>query len=74
MKLELSQGMTTRKKSGRYNLSETPNPTPHLCWPNESSLIGTTRKRTAYNDLTFGQFVVEFIQNILDVNLVETAN
>ena len=36
MKLELSQGTNTRKKSGRYNLSETPNPIPHLRWPNES--------------------------------------
>ena len=74
MKLELAQGTPTRKKSGRYNLSETPNPTPHLRWPNESCLIGTARKRTAYDELTFGQFVVGFIQNIMDVNHTETAN
>ena len=74
MKLELSQGTNTRRKSGRYNLSETPNPIPHLRWPNETCLTGTARKRTAYDDLTFAQFVVGFIQNILDVKHQETAN
>ena len=84
MKQELQQGGSHRKKSGRYNVSDTPLAPPHLRWPNETCLTGTARKKTPFDDLTFSQFVVGFVQNALDtphpdtsrrmlVELVETA-
>ena len=67
MKSEMAQGNnSSRKKSGRYNISETSCAPVHLRWPNESCLTGATRKRTAYDDLTLGQFVVGFLNNVLD--------
>ena len=67
MRNELQQGnLTTRKKSGRYNVSETTCAPTHLRWPNESCLTGATRKRTSYDDLTLGQFVVGFLKNAMD--------
>ena len=68
MKNELSHG-NNRKKSGRYNMADTSCAPPHLKWPNESCLTRSVRKRTAYDDLTLGQFVVGFVSNVL-----ETAN
>ena len=67
MKSEMAQGNnSSRKKSGRYNISETSCAPVHLRWPKESCLTGATRKRTAYDDLTLGQFVVGFLNNVLD--------
>ena len=66
MKLELQQGSTHRKKSGRYNLADTPCGASHLRWPNEWSPVGISRKRIVYDDLTLGQFVVDFLANVLD--------
>ena len=55
MHSELQQGnMGVRKKSGRYNVSETTCAPMHLCWPNESCLTGSTRKRTPFDDLALG--------------------
>ena len=66
MRTELQQGVYKRKKSGRYNTSETPHGTPHLRWPNESCLMGPTRRRVPFDDLTLGQFVIGFVTNALD--------
>ena len=74
IKMELAQGTQVQKKSDRYNTSETPNSNPHLCWPNESCLTGTVRKRMVCDDMSFGQFVVGFVQNILDEKHTEMAN
>ena len=52
MKSELQQGNQQRKKSGRYNIADTPHCASHLRWPNESYLAGSQRKRTAYDDMT----------------------
>ena len=67
MKNELTQG-NTRKKSGRYNTADTSCAPPHLKWPNESRLTGSVCKRTAYDNLTLGQFVVGFVSNVLETN------
>ena len=72
MRSELQQGTSHRRKSGRYNIAETPHNAPHLRWPNESCFTGTQRKRTPYDDLSLGQFVVGYINNVLDVQHVET--
>ena len=66
MKTDLTQ-CNTRKKSGRYNTADTSS-APHLKWPNKSCLTGSVRKRTAYDDLTLGQFVVGFVSNVLETN------
>ena len=47
-------------------MSETTCAPMHLRWPNESCLTGATRKRTPYDDLTLGQFVVGFLKNAMD--------
>ena len=79
MKTELSQGNgTLRKKSGRYNISDTSCVKPHLRWPNEACFMGASCKRTPYNDLTLGQFVSGFLNNAMEVlkmltELVETV-
>ena len=67
MRSELQQGnLGVRKKSGRYNVSETTCAPMHLHWPNESCLTGATRKRIPFDDLTLGQFVVGFFKNAMD--------
>ena len=66
MHTELQQGVYKRKKSGRYNTSETPHGTPHLRWPNKSCLTGPTRRRVPFDDLTLGQFVIGFVTNTLE--------
>ena len=72
MKLELQGGMSRRRKSGRYNISDTPHSTPHLRWPNESCVIGTARKRTTFGELTLGQFVIGLVTNALDTQHTPT--
>ena len=72
MKLELQGGMSRRRKSGRYNISDTPHSTPHLRWPNESCVIGTARKRTTFDELTLGQFVIGLVTNALDTQHIPT--
>ena len=72
MKSELQQGNQSRKKSGRYNIADTPFCASYLRWPNESYLSGSQRKRTAYDDLTLGHFVAGFITNVLDTQNVDT--
>ena len=65
MKIELQRGMSHRRKSNRYNVLDT-HSTPHLRWPNESCVIGTATKRGNFDELTLGQFVIGFINNVLD--------
>ena len=73
MKTELSQGNVLRKKSGRYNTADTPCGPTHMRWPNESCLVGTNRKRPAYDDLTMGQFVIGFLNNVRDTQDPQVA-
>ena len=72
MKLELQGGMPHCRKSGRYNVSDTPHDTPHLRLPNESRIIGTARKRATFDELSLGQFVIRFINNVMDTQHVPT--
>ena len=67
MKSEFSRGnANNRRKSGRYNTTETPCAPVFRRWPNESCPTGGTRKRTVYDDLTLGEFVIGFLTNIID--------
>ena len=54
-------------------MSDTPLAPPHLRWPNETCLTGTARKKTPFDDLTFCQFVVGFVQNALDTPHPDTS-
>ena len=72
MKAELQQGIYHRRKSGRYNVSETSHAIPHLRWPNVACVIGTARKRTMFDELSLGQFVIGFVTDVLDTHHVET--
>ena len=72
MEAELQQGIYHLRKSGRYNVSETPHATPHLRWPNVACVIGTACKRTTFDELSLGQFVIGFVTNVLDTHHVET--
>ena len=72
MKLELQGGMSHRRKSGRYNVSDTPHSTPHLRWPNESCVIGTAWKRTTFDELTLWQFVIGLVTNALETQHTPT--
>ena len=72
MKLKIQGGMQRRCKSGRYKVSVTPNITPHLRWPNESCVIGTARKRVTFDELSLVQFVIGFVNNVMDTQHVPT--
>ena len=72
MKFEIQGGMQKRRKSGRYNVADTPHVTPHLRWPNESCVIGTARKRVTFDELSLGPFVIGFVNNVIDTQHVPT--
>ena len=72
MKLEIQGDIHHRRKSGRYNVLDTPHVTPHLRWPNESCVIGTVRKRVTFDELSLGQFVIGFVNNVIDMQHVLT--
>ena len=67
---------TSVKKSGRYNTVEIVNVPPHLRWPNEGYHSSSGKKRIAYDDLSFPQWVsgqLTNIYNIQDPNLAKQA-
>ena len=74
---EVMQGKgTSVKKSGRYNTVEIVNVPPHLRWPNEGYHGSSSKKRIAYDDLSFPQWVsgqLTNIYNIQDPNLAKQA-
>ena len=74
MKSEFQQGGSQRKKSGRYNVSDTLLVPSHLHWPNESCLTGAARRKTPFDDLSCCQFVIGFFQNVLDTPHPETSH
>ena len=73
MKNELQQGHVLRKKSGRYNTADTPCGPIHTRWPNESCPVGAGRKHPSLDDLFMGQFVIGFLNNIMDTQHQELA-
>ena len=73
IKNELQQGNVLRKESGRYNTADTPCGPVHPRWPNESCPVGVGRKRPAFGDLTMGQFVLGFLNNIMDTQHPDLA-
>ena len=55
----------SRKKSGRYNTTETTTVGPSLRWPNEGLVSASHLKKPSYDDLTLAQWASGQIANIL---------
>ena len=53
-------------------MSDTPHIIPHLRWPNKSCVIGTAKKRVTFDELSLGQFVIGFVNNVMDTQHVPT--
>ena len=56
---EVMQGKSTviRKKSGRYNTTDTTSLGPQFRWPNEGLIAASHLKRPTYNDLNLAEWV-----------------
>ena len=54
-----------RKKSGRYNTTDTCTARPELRWPNEGCVSTGTTKKPSYDDLTMAQRASGQLSNIL---------
>ena len=55
----------TRKKSGRYNTTETTTVGPSFRWPNEGLISTSHLRKPSYDDLTLAQWASGQIANIL---------
>ena len=55
----------TRKKSGRYNTTETTTIGPSFRWPNEGLVSASHLRKPSYDDLTLAQWASGQIANIL---------
>ena len=53
-------------------MSDTPHITLHLRWPNKSCVIGTARKHVTFDELSLGQFVIGFVNNVMDTQHLPT--
>ena len=64
---EVLQGKSTviRKKSGRYNTTDTTSLGPQFRWPNEGLVSTSHLRKPAYDDLTLAQWVSGQLANIL---------
>ena len=64
---EVIQGKSTviRKKSGRYNTTDTTSLGPQFRWPNEGLISASHLKRPAYDDISLAQWVSWQLANIL---------
>ena len=59
------KGHFTRRKSGRYNTTDTTLVGPKLRWPNEGLVTASLSKRPAYDELTLPQWVAGQLSNAL---------
>ena len=64
---DILQGKNTviRKKSGRYNTTDTTSMSPQLRWPNEGLVSTSHLKKPAYDDLSLAQWASSQLGNIL---------
>ena len=63
-KVDNTQGK--RKRSGRYNTTDSSASVPSRRWANEAVLVGPAKRRVIFDDLTETQFVMGFIKNAQD--------
>ena len=57
-----SEPLTARRKSVRYNTTETPNARPEGRWPNEDFV---NSRMPAYDDMSLQQWVAGKLNNVL---------
>ena len=64
---DILQGKSTviRKKSGRYNTTDTTSVGPQFQWPNEGLVSASHLKKPAYDDLSLAQWTSGQLSNIL---------
>ena len=56
-----------RRKSGRYNTTETTTVKPDLRWPNEGYVATSQNRKPAYDDLTIAQWASGQLNNALQI-------
>ena len=64
---DILQGKSTviRKKSGRYNTTDTTSMGPQFQWPNEGLITASHLRKPAYDDLSLAQWTSGQLSNIL---------
>ena len=58
-------GPNYRKKSGRYNITDTSVVGPQFRWPNEGLISNSHLKKPTYDDLNMAQWVLGQLNNVL---------
>ena len=59
--------LTARRKSGRYNNTETPNARPEGRWPNEGFVAAANARKPLYDDMTLQQWAAGQLSNVLQI-------
>ena len=61
----LGKNTVSRKKSGRYNTTDTTSVSPQFRWPNEGLVSASHLKKPAYDELSLAQWASGHLSNIL---------
>ena len=59
--------LTARRKSGRYNNTETPNARPEGRWPNEGFVAAANTRKPVYDDMSLQQWAAGQLSNVLQI-------
>ena len=59
--------LSARRKSGRYNTTDTPNVRPEGRWQNEGFVAAANSCKPAYNDLSLQQWAAGQLNNVLQI-------
>ena len=59
--------LSARRKSGRYNITDTPNVRPEGRWPNEGFVAAANSRKPAYDDLSLQQWAAGQLSNVLQI-------
>ena len=73
MKTELQHGNVMRENYRRYNVADMLCWSAHTRWPNKSCPVGVGRKIPPFDYLTLGQFVIGFLNNVMNTKHPELA-
>ena len=57
--------LSARRKSGRYNTTETPNTRPEGRWPNEGFVASANSRKPAYDEMNLQQWTAGQLNNVL---------
>ena len=59
--------LSARRKSGRYNITDTPNARPEGRWPNDGFVAAANSRKPAYDDLSLQQWAAGQLNNVLQI-------